>query len=129
MDIQEMSDRYQASLRNNLIEDQTIAVKERDILYISQIFKSISHPMRLRILCLIMEKAQSVGAIFSALGTTQGNISQHLNILRNRGLISSTKKANTVIYQVSDTRILNLVALMEDVFCEMSPYAFYQNSH
>ena len=49
--------------------------------------------------------------------TSQSNISQHLAILREKGILITRKDANRVYYRVGDQRTLQLVAMMREVFC------------
>jgi ArsR family transcriptional regulator len=50
-------------------------------------------------------------------GTSQSNISQHLAILRDKGILSARKSANKVFYKVSDLKTLKLIEMMREVFC------------
>ncbi|HPY39822.1 MAG TPA: ArsR family transcriptional regulator, partial [Thiolinea sp.] len=50
-------------------------------------------------------------------GTSQSNISQHLAILRDKGILTSRKDANRVYYKVGDYRTLRLISMMQEVFC------------
>ena len=45
------------------------------------------------------------------------NISQHLAILRDKGILASRKDANRVYYRVGDSRTLRLIGMMREVFC------------
>ena len=47
----------------------------------------------------------------------QANISQHLAILRDKGVLLTRKDANRVYYRVGDQRTLQLIVLMREVFC------------
>ena len=55
--------------------------------------------------------------IVDSVGTTQSNISQHLAILRDKGVLATRKDANRVFYRIGDPRTLKLVGMMRDVFC------------
>src|SRR3954471_13488405 len=79
--------------------------------------KAISHPLRLKILCVLGEQEVNVQEIVDAVGTSQSNISQHLAVLREKGIIGSRKDANRVFYSVRDQRTLQLIGLMREVFC------------
>lgn len=79
--------------------------------------KSISHPLRLRILCVLGDGEACVQDIVDAVGTSQSNISQHLAILREKGVLQTRKDANRVFYRVGDARILQLIGMMREVFC------------
>lgn len=83
----------------------------------SRALKAMSHPLRLKILCVLSDKEVSVQDIVDHVGTSQSNISQHLAILRDKGVLRTRKDANRVYYRVSDTRTLQLIGMMRDVFC------------
>lgn len=92
-------------------------VKEEDIDRASRSLKAISHPLRLKILCVLGDKEVSVQDIVDNVGTSQSNISQHLAILRDKGILASRKDANRVYYRVGDYRTLRLISMMQEVFC------------
>lgn len=79
--------------------------------------KAISHPLRLKILCVVGAQEVCVQDIVEAVGTSQSNISQHLAILRDKGVLNTRKDANRVYYRIADARTLQLIALMREVFC------------
>lgn len=86
----------------------------------SRAMKAMSHPLRLKILCVLGDKEVSVQDIVEQVGTSQSNISQHLAIMRDKGVLRTRKDANRVFYRVGDTRTLELVTMMRDVFCGFS---------
>ncbi|MGE0873320.1 MAG: ArsR/SmtB family transcription factor [Burkholderiales bacterium] len=79
--------------------------------------KAMSHPLRLKILCVLGDGEVSVHEIVDAVGTSQSNVSQHLAILRDKGVLRSRKHANRVYYRVGDERTLQLIGMMREVFC------------
>lgn len=83
----------------------------------ARLLKSMSHPIRLKILCLLQDKELSVGEIRSQVKTTNANISQHLNILRGQGIIDFRKDANFIYNKISDKRILELIRTIHSLFC------------
>jgi len=78
--------------------------------------KAIAHPLRLRILCVLNEDEYCVQDIVEIVGTSQSNISQHLAVLRDKGVLATRKDANRVYYRVSNPRTLQLITLAGDVF-------------
>lgn len=94
---------------------------DEDIDRASRAIKAMSHPLRLKILCTLGEQEVSVQDIVEQVGTSQSNISQHLAILRDKGILASRKDANRVFYRVSDSRTLRLVGMMREVFCTHNP--------
>ena len=91
--------------------------KEEHIEQASRAMKAMSHPLRLKILCVLGDREVSVQDIVESVGTSQSNISQHLAILRDKGVLRTRKDANRVYYRVGDPRTLKLISLMRDVFC------------
>lgn len=85
---------------------------------LSGLLKSISHPIRLKILCLLQEKEMTVGEIRDEVETTHANISQHLSILRNQGVISFRKDSNFIYNRIADERITELMKTMRNLFCQ-----------
>jgi ArsR family transcriptional regulator len=83
----------------------------------SRSLKAMSHPLRLKVLCTLNDKELSVQEIVEAVGTSQSNISQHLGIMRDKGILKARKNANKVYYRVGDPRTLKLISLMREVFC------------
>ncbi len=88
-----------------------------DINRTSRSLKAMSHPLRLKILCTLGDREVSVQDIAEHVGTSQSNISQHLAILRDKGILASRKDANRVYYRVADSRTLRLLDMMREVFC------------
>lgn len=91
--------------------------KQEHIETAARALKAISHPLRLKILCIVGDQEVCVQDIVEAVGTSQSNISQHLAILRDKGVLQTRKDANRVFYRVCDHRTLQLIGLMREVFC------------
>ncbi|MCX7897350.1 MAG: metalloregulator ArsR/SmtB family transcription factor [Rhodocyclaceae bacterium] len=96
---------------------QELMEHEEQVETAARALKAISHPLRLKILCVLGDKEICVQDIVDAVGTSQSNISQHLAILRDKGVLATRKDANRVYYRVADKRTLMLVAMMREVFC------------
>ncbi len=92
-------------------------MENEEINAMSKLLKSMSHPIRLKILCLLQDKELSVGDIREEVKTTNANVSQHLNILRSQGIIDYRKDANFIYNRIHDPRIIELMAKMRTLFC------------
>ena len=103
-----------AALRTDLIS------RDEDINLAARSLKAMSHPLRLKILCTLGEQEVGVQDIVDNVGTSQSNISQHLAILRDKGILSTRKDANRVYYRIADQRILRLICMMRELFCSES---------
>jgi ArsR family transcriptional regulator len=99
------------------IDGAQLLERAADIEIASRSLKAMSHPLRLKILCTLGSREVCVQGIVENVGTSQSNISQHLAILRDKGILSSRKEANKVFYRVGDERTLRLIGMMQEVFC------------
>ena len=105
------------SMHDEFDNELALLEGDEDIDRASRSLKAMSHPLRLKILCTLGDQEVSVQDIVDQVGTTQSNISQHLAILRDKGILTSRKDANRVFYRVSDDRTLRLICIMREVFC------------
>ena len=107
----------QAQIDRDCEYTASMLAKDEDIDRASRSLKAISHPLRLKILCVLGNQEVNVQDIVDNVGTSQSNISQHLAILRDKGILTSRKDANRVYYRVGDYRTLRLISMMQEVFC------------
>ena len=89
-----------------------------DIVHASNCLKAMAHPLRLKILCLLMQFDKiSVLDLVEAVGTSQSNISQHLSVLKEKGLLRCDKEANKVYYSLVDEDLALLISSIRKAFC------------
>ena len=79
--------------------------------------KAMAHPLRWRILCTLGSNELSVSQIVEKTGASQSNVSQHLEQLRNKNIITARKEANRVYYRIRNDQLLMLIGTMRDVLC------------
>lgn len=79
--------------------------------------KAMAHPLRWRILCVLGDKEMSVGEIVEVIGTSQSNVSQHLDQLRTKNILISRKEANRIYYRIRNDQLLMLIGTMRNVLC------------
>lgn len=77
----------------------------------------IAHPARLMIICMLLEREMYVYELISQLGTTKGNISQHLRVLSDRSMIQKRRDGNRIFYSIKDERLGDLVARIKKLYC------------
>jgi len=80
--------------------------------------KALAHPFRLSVLALLAEGEKNVQELTKALGTSQSNVSQHLFQMRARDLVSTRREGNMIFYSITNPKMIRLMALMREVFCE-----------
>ena len=90
---------------------------EEDTALTANALKAMAHPLRWKILCALGESELSVGEIVDRTGTSQSNISQHLEQLRNKNIVVARKEANRIYYRIRNNQLLDLIGIMRDVLC------------
>lgn len=75
-------------------------------------FKILSEPLRLQILQYLENGESSVTNVSKAVNSTQPNVSKHLKMLQDEGLVSKRQEGNTVFYKISDESIFALCELV-----------------
>jgi DNA-binding transcriptional ArsR family regulator len=78
----------------------------------AEVFNTLAHPSRLEILELLRAGEACVCHIQAMLEQRQSYISQHLNVLRHAGLVTSRKDGLRVYYQVSDPQVFTVIDAM-----------------
>lgn len=77
--------------------------------------RSLNDPKRLMLLYALSDRPRSVSELCELLGVAQSNVSQHLAVLRDSGLVESARDANRVFYTLSDRRVLDAIDLLREV--------------
>lgn len=80
--------------------------------------KVIAHPTRLMILSLLERRELSVGEIVESVGLSEANVSQHLRRLRDRHVVDRRKDGRSVIYRLSDPRLVAACDLMRSILID-----------
>ncbi len=75
-------------------------------------FQALSEPTRLQILNLLREKERNVGELAELCGYTSANISRHLSLLTQHGLVARESRGNSAYYRIADASIYELCDLV-----------------
>lgn len=93
--------------------------KKLDINSYSDILKALGHPVRLKIVCGLSKKEScNVGTMSENLCVPQPTVSQHLNVLKNAGIITGYKKGTEVCYKLESKEALKIINSMAINFCD-----------
>ena len=80
----------------------------------SSFLKALAHPTRLKIIDRLRDEDElCVCHIYEDLDLEQSNVSQHLKILKDQGILSSRKEGLKVIYRVRHTEVFQIVDLVK----------------
>jgi len=75
---------------------------------IAQRFRVIGEPMRIKLLDRLRDGSSTVGELVEALGASQQNVSKHLGVLHQAGIVSRAKEGTSVRYAIADPTVFAL---------------------
>ena len=81
----------------------------------AEFFKTLSHPLRIRVLELLSEREHSVGELLRAIDIEASNLSQQLAVLRRAGLVATRKEGSAVYYSLVSTQIADLMGVARSI--------------
>ncbi len=81
---------------------------ERVFVSAAELFGVLATPLRLRIINAICDQEKSVGDIMEAVNSTQPNVSQHLKVLYQAGIVAKRRVGNQVYYRVQSEKAVQL---------------------
>ncbi len=79
--------------------------------------KSLSHPVRLEILCRLAEGEARVNQLEEMLAIPQAQVSKQLARLREEGLVDARREGRTVVYALGDARARRIINVLYQEFC------------
>jgi DNA-binding transcriptional ArsR family regulator len=77
----------------------------------AEFFKTLGHPMRIRVLELLSVQERSVGDMLLELGVEASHLSQQLAVLRRSGLVTARREGSTVFYSLTSPQVAELLAV------------------
>lgn len=80
--------------------------------------KVIAHPTRLQIIDILHDGEMSVTDLATRLQVTVGNLSQHLNLMKQRRVLASRKEGNSVIYRLANPKMIKACCLIREILFE-----------
>ena len=82
---------------------------EETLFVVSQTFKALSDPTRIRILNLLCKEERSVNDIAETLNLSQSSVSHQLRFLKNLRLVKFRREGTTLYYSEDDHHVMNLL--------------------
>ena len=84
----------------------------------SEFCKSISNPKRQEILEALREEELTVNELIAKTDISQSNLSQHLAILRSKGIVRSRREGTSIYYSIANKKIIKAYDLVSQVLME-----------
>ena len=78
------------------------------IVLVAARFKVLGEPVRLRLIQALDRGEKSIGELAEELGASQPNVSKHIKILHDSGLLSRRQEGNTVLCSIADANVFDL---------------------
>lgn len=85
---------------------------------VDAICKGVNDPKRLHLLYALRQQPRTVSQLCEIVGAPQSNVSQHLAVLRDRGLVEATRAGTTVVYSLRHPKVLDAVDILRGVMAE-----------
>lgn len=86
----------------------------------AELCQTMSNATRLRIVHALRERPECVGKLARSLGLDQAKVSQHLAVLRSRGIVIAERQGSEVVYRVTNPKIERICDLMREVLAEQA---------
>lgn len=84
----------------------------------SEICLALANPKRLQILNLLKNGEMSAGEMVKAMKIPKANLSQHLSVLKQRGIVSSRREGTSIYYSITHPKITDACSIMRSVLME-----------
>ncbi len=84
----------------------------------AEICKIFTNPKRLEIISLLKDEEKTVSELEKLAGIPQANISQHLTVLRQNGVVTTRREGANIYYRIANPKILQACDLMREVLLE-----------
>jgi ArsR family transcriptional regulator len=85
----------------------------------AELFKTLGHPARIRVLELLSQREYAVGEMLPEVGVEAASLSQQLAVLRRAGLITFRKAGSTVFYALATPQVADLLTVARRILSEV----------
>jgi DNA-binding transcriptional ArsR family regulator len=96
----------------NTLTDKTIFEMQ------AEICKTLTNPKRIEILNALKNEEKTVTELVDALGASKANVSQHLAVMRHRGILTTRREGVNIYYRVANPKVIDACTLMKEVLFE-----------
>jgi ArsR family transcriptional regulator len=86
----------------------------------AEVCKTLANPKRIEIINLLRSGEKSVAWLLEETGLLKANLSQHLSVMRQRGIVTTRKEGLTVYYRIANQKIVKACDLMREVLFEQA---------
>jgi DNA-binding transcriptional ArsR family regulator len=84
----------------------------------AEICKTLTNPKRIEILSVLRTDERTVTELVNALGASKANVSQHLAVMRHKGILTTRREGVNIYYRVANPKVIDACSLMKEVLFE-----------
>jgi len=84
----------------------------------ADVCKTLSHPKRLEILSILRHNEMAAGDIVRKMKISKANVSQHLSLMRNAGILEARREGVNIYYRISSPKVIQACDLMREVLLD-----------
>lgn len=84
----------------------------------AEICKTLTNPKRIEILNVLKNEEKTVTELVTALGVSKANVSQHLAVMRHKGILTTRRVGVNIFYRVANPKVIDACALMKELLFE-----------
>ena len=84
---------------------------------VSQILKSLSHPVRLKVLCQVIDEERTVNELTNFCEISQSAMSQFLKRMKQEGLVTSRREGTQIFYRIASDELIKLLRAIKQIYC------------
>jgi ArsR family transcriptional regulator len=84
----------------------------------AEICKTLTNPKRIEILNALKNEEKTVTELVDALGASKANVSQHLAVMRHKGILTTRREGVNIYYRVANPKVIDACTLMKEVLFE-----------
>lgn len=84
----------------------------------AEVCKTLASPKRLEILSVLKDGEKSVSELVNLLGVPKANVSQHLAVMRHKGILKSRREGVNIYYSLANPKVIKACTLMKEVLTE-----------
>ena len=93
-------------------------VQERLFVLHAEVCKAMANPTRLKIINALQHGEQSVQVLAKSLNVRKANLSQHLAVLRQRGIVATRREGLNIYYRCANPKMLKACEILREVLLE-----------
>ena len=99
-------------MKNVILTDKSIYEMQ------AEVCKTLTNPKRIEILNTLQTEEKTVTELVNALGVSKANVSQHLAVMRHKGILATRRVGVNIYYRVANPKVIEACSLMKEVLFE-----------